>query len=294
MARSIATVLVVATLVAAPARAADKLEAKERKARVECAAGDYAEGVRLLAELWVATGDATFLYNQGRCYEQSGQNDLAVSRFREYLRKAPALPAEDVQAVNRRIDELQRQAAGRAAPAPTVINLVSPAAPQAQAPIPAAGVDRSAELVSTPRPAPVSDSPVYARWWFWTGVGAVLAGGVATAVLSLAIPVKSRPLATRGCHAFIETWPCVSPLPGCGLQRPRHRASRPDAECGCYQSSTAWGGSRPDGRRRNSPQFRHRVSARRRGVAAAGVSRPAHRHHHPHRSDPGQQGLRAR
>ena len=125
-ARAIATALVVATLVAAPARAADKLEAKERKARVECAAGDYAEGVRLLAELWVATGDATFLYNQGRCYEQSGQNDLAVSRFREYLRKAPALPAEDVEAVNRRIDELQRQAASRAAPAPTVINLVSP------------------------------------------------------------------------------------------------------------------------------------------------------------------------
>lgn len=204
MARSIATVLVVATLVAAPARAADKLEAKERKARVECAAGDYAEGVRLLAELWVATGDATFLYNQGRCYEQSGQNNLAVSRFREYLRKAPALPAEDVQAVNRRIDELQRQAASRAAPAPTVINLVSPTAPPvpAPAPSPAASVDRSAELVSSPQPAPASDSPVYARWWFWTGVGAVVVGGVVTAVLLAGHSGQKSPSCDQGV-------PCV-------------------------------------------------------------------------------------
>ena len=185
MARSMIAALFAAALVAAPARAADKVEAKGRKARVECAAGNYAEGVRLLAELWVATGDATFLYNQGRCYEQSGQNDLAASRFREYMRKAPGLPAEEVEAVNRRIDELQRQAAGRTAPAPTVINLVSPAAPPAQAPAPtpAAGVDRSAELVSSPQPAPVNDSPVYARWWFWTGIGAVVVGGVVTAVL---------------------------------------------------------------------------------------------------------------
>ena len=185
MFRPMVATLVAAALVAVPARAADKVEAKGRKARVECAAGNYAEGVRLLAELWVATGDATFLYNQGRCYEQSGQNDLAASRFREYLRKAPSLPAEEVEAVNRRIDELQRQAAGRTAPGPTVINLVSPVAPPAQAPVPtpAAGVDRSAELVSSPQPAPVNDSPVYARWWFWTGIGAVVVGGVVTAVL---------------------------------------------------------------------------------------------------------------
>jgi len=183
MARSTLAVLVVVSLAAAPALAADKIEAKERKARIECAAGNFVEGVRLLAELWVATRDPTWLFNQGRCYEQSGQNDLAVSRFREYLRKSPSLPDDDVDAVNRRIDELQRQAASRSAPARTVINLVSPAAQPVQAPVPAAGVDRSAELASLPQPAPVSDSPVYARWWFWTGVGAVVVGGVVTAVL---------------------------------------------------------------------------------------------------------------
>jgi hypothetical protein len=183
--RSAVVALTATALVAAPARAADKAEAKERKARVECAAGNYAEGVRLLAELWVATGDTNFIYNQARCYEQCSQTDLAASRFREYLRKAPSLPAEDVEAVNRRINELQRQANNRSAPAPTVINLVSPAAPppQTQVPTPTPGADHSAELVSSPQPAPVDDSPAYTRWWFWTGVGAVVVGGVVTAVL---------------------------------------------------------------------------------------------------------------
>ena len=198
--RSLVAALVAVSLGAAPAWASDKIDAKERKARVECAAGNYAEGVRLLAELWVTTGDANWLYNQGRCYEQSGQNDLAASRFREYLRKAPSLPAEHVEAVNRRIDELQRQASNRAAPAPTVINLVSPAPPPAQTPTPAQGIDRSAELVTAPQPAPVSDSPVYARWWFWTGIGAVVVGGVVTAVL------LSHSSKSPSCDAGV---PCV-------------------------------------------------------------------------------------
>jgi len=182
--RLLVAALVATALVPAPARAADKVEAKERKARIECAAGNYIEGVRLLAELWVATKDANFLYNQARCYEQNGQNDRAATRFREYLRKATGLPAEEVDAVNRRIDEPQGHATERTAPAPKVIVPFSPtASPPVQAPPPTPSVDRSAELVSSPQPAPVNDSPVYARWWFWTGVGAVVVGGVVTAVL---------------------------------------------------------------------------------------------------------------
>ncbi len=201
MLRIVMIALVATSLAVEPALAADRFETKERKARVECAAGNFAEGVRLLAELWVATSDVNYLYNQGRCYEQSGQNDLAVSRFREYLRKAEKLPRKDVERVNQRIDELLRQANNRPAPAPTVISLAQPAAPQA-APAPApASVDRSAELVASPRPAPVSESPVYARWWFWTGAGAVVAGGVLTAIL-----LSSHGTKSPACDSSV---PCV-------------------------------------------------------------------------------------
>ena len=168
---------------ACPASAADKIEAKERRARIECAAGNHVDGVRLLAELWVSTGLTSHLFNQARCYEMSGQDQLAATHFREFLRKATDLPSKEVDEINHRIEELQRQANSRGTAAPVAPAPAPTAAPQA-APVPAAPVpDRSAELVSSPQPAPVNDSPVYTRWWFWTGVGAVVVGGVVTGIL---------------------------------------------------------------------------------------------------------------
>lgn len=59
---------------------------KEREARTACLAGDYGLGVRLLSELFVATKDAAFIYNQARCFEQNRRYEDAIARFREYLR----------------------------------------------------------------------------------------------------------------------------------------------------------------------------------------------------------------
>ena len=198
----VALAMVTSALLPTSARA-DWFDAKERKARFECSAGNPAEGVRLLAELWVATGDATWLYNQGRCYEQNGQNNLAATRFREYLRKAENLPAMDAEAINLRIKELERQASGRTAPAPTVINLVQPAAPHPIDPAAAKPIvaDRSAELFSPSQPPPPAQAPVYKRWWFWTGIGVVVAGGVVTALVISHSAAKSP-----GCDPGV---PCV-------------------------------------------------------------------------------------
>jgi hypothetical protein len=195
------SILIVAMLgiaVAGPASAGDYIDAKERKARIECAAGNYQEGIRMLAQLWVATEDPTFIYNQGRCYEQNGQYELAAGRFREYLRKATRLPAADISAINRHIDELQGQASVRSAPAPTVIKLVQtgsagqPAPPAAPPPPPQPPVSvRSVELVSPPAAPSESPPRFYTRWWLWTGVGAVVAGGVVTALLLMHSGSKS-------------------------------------------------------------------------------------------------------
>jgi hypothetical protein len=38
------------------------------------------------------------------------------------------------------------------------------------------------ELLVAP-PVAEADRPVYKKWWFWTGIGAVVAGGVATAII---------------------------------------------------------------------------------------------------------------
>jgi hypothetical protein len=50
-------------------------------------------------------------------------------------------------------------------------------------PVPAAPNDAataSPTLVTATAPQPAA-TPVYKRWWFWTGVGAVVVGGAVTA-----------------------------------------------------------------------------------------------------------------
>jgi tetratricopeptide (TPR) repeat protein len=74
-------------LVAKTARAKDAdVEAKERAARTNCLSGDYAKGAAILSELFVATKDPAFIYNQGRCFEQNSRYEDAIARFQEYLR----------------------------------------------------------------------------------------------------------------------------------------------------------------------------------------------------------------
>jgi len=65
-----------------------KAENPEKEAKKACAAGDHAKGVEILADLYVQTNDATFIFNQGRCYEQNHQWTRAIDRFREFLLKA--------------------------------------------------------------------------------------------------------------------------------------------------------------------------------------------------------------
>jgi len=73
---------------AAPSVLAASREAKERAAKKACLNGDPVKGVSLLTDLYVDTLDPTFIYNQGRCFEQNSRYEEAIGRFREFLRKA--------------------------------------------------------------------------------------------------------------------------------------------------------------------------------------------------------------
>ena len=62
-------------------------EKPERVAKRACLAGDYAKGVAVLADLYVKTNNPVYIFNQGRCFEQSGKYEEAIIRFREYQLK---------------------------------------------------------------------------------------------------------------------------------------------------------------------------------------------------------------
>jgi tetratricopeptide (TPR) repeat protein len=75
-------------LVPASAQAQAGREAQERAAKKACLVGDTTRGVEILTDLFVDTNDPTYIFNQGRCYEQNRLYEQAISRFREYLVKA--------------------------------------------------------------------------------------------------------------------------------------------------------------------------------------------------------------
>jgi hypothetical protein len=174
-------VLLAAFLLAMPNAQAGNRKAQERAAKKACMLGDSKTGTEILADLYISTGDPNYIWNQARCFEQNGENEKAILRFQEFLRKDKTLSATDADETRKKIDTLQAAVDRRAkalqpepAPVPAPAKpLVIPAS-AARAPEPV-GLTQPA-----PTPAPPETPPVYRRWWFWTGIGAVLAAGAVT------------------------------------------------------------------------------------------------------------------
>jgi hypothetical protein len=138
-------------LAAAPqAWAKNKIDSLERVAKKACAAGDFRKGVDILADLYVRTDDPTFIFNQGRCYEQNHEWKGAIDRFREFERKTEGKAEEHTDAekhiaeCKRYLDEEASSAASSSPPPPTQASPVT-APPVAVAPPPAV-----AEVVRAP------------------------------------------------------------------------------------------------------------------------------------------------
>jgi hypothetical protein len=103
--------------------------------------GDPGKGVQLLSELFVSTKDPTFIFNQGRCFEQNRRYEDAIARFQEYLRAAKKPSKSDKAEAEKHIADCeqlwakQRSMEAAAAPAPqpapmpVAHELVAPTAP---------------------------------------------------------------------------------------------------------------------------------------------------------------------
>ncbi|HEY4187831.1 MAG TPA: tetratricopeptide repeat protein [Polyangia bacterium] len=161
--------------------------------------------------------DPVFIFNMAQCQRLLGHRAAAVEYYQRYLREAPEGPGRGV--AEKQIADLQRTAPAdglaapaygapppvEAAPSPPVIPL-HPVAPEFSAPAPVveapAAVPDSApssasatSIINTPAPMPpmaaapvyVAASaepaplPVYKRWWFWAGAGALFMGALLVA-----------------------------------------------------------------------------------------------------------------
>jgi tetratricopeptide (TPR) repeat protein len=154
------------------------------------ALGRYADAAVEFEQAFTLKPDPAILYNAAQAYRLAGKRERALDLYRNYLR-VYGRKAEHAADVEWHISELEKlPAADRHSPVERA-NLTTPAtaAPATvarptvalAAPPPAA----SASLVSQPAPgpAPTVDRPVYQRWWFWTGVGAVVVGAAVVGIV---------------------------------------------------------------------------------------------------------------
>jgi len=96
-----------------------------------------------------------FLFNIGQCYRNLGDYDAAIFSYRKYLKLAP--DASNREQVEQLITDLE--------------------AKKDQQDTERLGLGRREISPPPPQPEHAPDHPIYTRWWFWTGVAVIAAGG---------------------------------------------------------------------------------------------------------------------
>jgi hypothetical protein len=219
---------VVLALVLASTGVAHADHAGEMKARESFAAGRFDEALELFAKLYAETLNPIYLRNIGRCHQKLREPQKAIDAFHDYLAKGKKISADEHAEIDGYIKEMEAlrdEQARQPAPPPVQPIVAAPppgyatppsgyatppsgyAAPSPGYAAPSPGYaapplqQGSATLVSEPGPPAPRSSPFYERWWFWTAIGVVVAGGVVTAlVLSGGTSRPSCPATvTGGC-----------------------------------------------------------------------------------------------
>ena len=168
------------------AKGAGPLEQRQvAEARRACLTGDYQKGIAILSDLFVKTEAPNYIYNQGRCLEQSARYDEAIVRFEEYLRVTKGSAAKERTEAEEHIADCRSKVAKSASvappPAPTPPIGVQPPVPTEPEPM--------ANVVQ-----PKSDSPTSGRGLRIAGITAG-ALGVASLATAIILNIKANSLA---------------------------------------------------------------------------------------------------
>jgi hypothetical protein len=166
----------------------DNRQSQEKAARKACLTGDYNNGVSILADLFVESKDPVYVFNQGRCLEQSSRFKDAIARFEEYLRmgETAKLDPADRAAAQKHIEECKAKVADEdkaqvAAPQP----LAQPMSQPMAQPVPQPDATTRSALQPKAEPAQSGHGLL---------VGGIVTGavGVAAVVAGVAFNLKAN------------------------------------------------------------------------------------------------------
>jgi tetratricopeptide (TPR) repeat protein len=187
----------------------------EMKAREQFAAGKFDDAIDTFAKLYAKSLNPVYLRNIGRCFQKKREPQKAIDEFQDYLAKTKSgkykINAEEraeIEGYIKEMEALRDQQARAATPAPPPPPVLTPlqaapvptTPPPPAAPPPEAAPGGPAATLTATASQPEESHPVYTRWWFWTIIGAVVAGGVVTAVALSSGTSKPNCTATAGCQ----------------------------------------------------------------------------------------------
>lgn len=188
--------------------------AREKAAKKACAMGDFEKGADILTDLLVETNDPTYVFNQARCYQQNNRWEQAISRFREYLRKAKDVSESDRADTERQITDCEEslRKADRVVPPPVAPTSPGPIAHVEPPPPAPEAATSEASNKTVPPPEDVHNG----KGLRTTGI-IVAAVGVAAVGTGLGLALKSQSLSTKDYsqsreneRASLKTWGLVS------------------------------------------------------------------------------------
>jgi tetratricopeptide (TPR) repeat protein len=184
---------------ARPVHADDRADARAHyeKATGAYALGRYADAAAEFEAAFTLKPDPAILYNAAQAYRLAGKKERALELYRSY-RRVYGRRAEHAPDVDKHIAELEKaiESDRHAASAEStdLANLdaatptrASPTMPPPRVTVPAApppSPSTSPVIVAQAAPTARDDErPVYTRWWFWAGAGAVVVGAVVGTLL---------------------------------------------------------------------------------------------------------------
>lgn len=148
----------------------------ELQAREAFGASRYQDALDLYAKLYAEKLHPVYLRNIGRCYQNLGEPDKAISSFREYLRKAKHLSKDErieVEGFIAEMESLKKDRQAAAAP-PPVQPVAKPHDPPPQVQQPLLPEPTPLSVSSTSEQPETQESSMFAKPWFWGVVGAVV------------------------------------------------------------------------------------------------------------------------
>jgi len=177
---------------------------KAEQARAHFQQGDtffkldkYAQALQEFEQAYLAKQDPSFLYNIAQCHRLMGNRVEAIRFYKRYLNDAPSAANRPVAEKHIRDLESARDAEEMTGAHPVPPPASSPPAsgpasampaPQQATPPPVAlqapPPPASETMLTAPPPSSADEHPFYTRWWFWTGVGAVVVGGLLLVLLT--------------------------------------------------------------------------------------------------------------